>query len=67
VGKTYTLRVDGVERIAVEAYSSGPGAPIRSYVLRGGDRIERVGDEWTLERAGQAFWESRQVVTVEAI
>lgn len=63
--KTYALMVDGQERIAVEAYSCGPMSPIHSYVLRGGDRIEkRGGDEWTIERKGQAFWEPKRRVQV---
>lgn len=67
MAKTYTLRVNGTERIAVEAYSSGPTAPIHTYVLCGGDRLERTADVWRLERKGMAFWEPKPVVTVEAV
>lgn len=66
--KTYTVTVNGVERIAVEAYSYGPGQPIHTYVLRGGDRLEnRCFNGWTLERKGQAFWQPKIDVTVERV
>lgn len=64
--KTYTLTVDGKERTAVEAYSCGPNSPIHTYVLRGGDRLEKLGDNWTLELKGQAFWEPKRSVEVAA-
>lgn len=61
-----TLTVNGKQREAVEAYSSGPNSPIHTYVLRGGDRLERSGDSWTLERKGAAFWEPKLAVEVAA-
>lgn len=65
MAKTYTVNVNGTERVAVEAYSCGPGSPIHTYVLRGGDRLERCGNAWTLERKGSAFWDAKSVVSVE--
>ena len=62
---TTTLIVSGQPRTAVEAYSSGRGLPIHTYVLRGGDRLERIGDTWTMARKGSASWDHRPIVTVE--
>jgi hypothetical protein len=64
MAKTYKLHVDGKPRTAVEAYSSGPGTPIREYVLTGGDRLVKIGDAWTLQTSRSAFWEPRPTVTV---
>jgi hypothetical protein len=65
--KTYRLNVNGSERTAVEAYSCGPNSPIHTYVLRGGDRLEQIGQNWHLERKSSAFWEAKPVVTVVAL
>lgn len=66
--KTYRLRINGREKTAVEAYSSGPGSPIHTYVLAGGDRIERFsGERWTLTVKGSAFWERKPTVDVETV
>ena len=65
--KTYTLTVDGTKREAVEAYSCGPNSPIHTYVLRGGDRLENLSGNWTIELKGQAFWEPKRSAAVEFI
>jgi len=60
----YEITVNGTKRTAVEAYSCGPGSEIHTYVLRGGDMIQRSGADWTLTRKGAAFWDPKIAVDV---
>lgn len=53
MAKHGTVSVDGRSFEVVDSLSSGPGDPIHSYILKGGDRLDQFGRVWTLTRAGR--------------
>ena len=57
------VKVDGVPREVVNTLSSGPGAPVHTYELRGGSYVYKVGAQWWLQERGQF----KRPVTVEEV